>query len=858
MSQEKQREDWVGAQEQRSYGAVFFVLGAMVAFLSLWSIVDEMFERRPWKGIQSEFFELEVSLAEAALAKASAELEAPETASTIERIESGLAGLVEQRASGDYREAKHEVEALDLEIEKTTRKYQFAKSVSDEQYYFFKHAQRSGEDAAAEKRALDETEAKMAALEREIAELKSASARAAAPMTRSLAQTDSLESLLRKIHTPRADAERALEGARAPLRHAIKQHVLPAFDVNEFGQEVARVERCETCHLATNRAGFEEAPQPHATHPHIEELLGPHPPERFGCTPCHQGDGVALDDIHDAHGHDHHFDKPLLAEPIIESACARCHDDQFEFDAAPTLTRGRKTVEHYGCTGCHKIEGMSDRRVGPPFHHIGDKVFPEWLRRWIDAPEEYLANVRMPNFQLDREQSTATAAFLLSISSPWEGTESVSMEGADPEAGRWVFEERGCQACHAIDGVGGDHGPDLSKAGEKLRPEWTAAWIKRPRHYNPEARMPALRLSDEEARDVAAYVSSRGERRPDADLSERLRDPELIERGEELVGKYGCFGCHLIEGMESRSRIGVELSAFGSKDEHLLDFGDREDVPHRWRNWVEEKLHDPRTFRTERIDSRMPVFPFHEDEETIESVVVFLASRKGLPAPAGYGRELSSIETKIERGQMLLRRYNCQGCHLIDGVGGEIGEYITEPGMAPPILTYEGAKVQPDWLFNFLKSPFVIRPWLDARMPSFDLPDDEAQALVDYFVALEGRDGSYVHTNPAAIPEEQVATGEQWFTAFQCVQCHVAPELAPNKQPSELAPNLVLAKERLQPRWIDDWLWDPQEMMPGTKMPSFFYSDGDTLMEDGFTMIHPIRDFLQRIEEDDVARIRGG
>jgi hypothetical protein len=40
-------------------------------------------------------------------------------------------------------------------------------------------------------------------------------------------------------------------------------------------------------------------------------------------------------------------------------------------------------------------------------------------------------------------------------------------------------------------------------------------------------------------------------------------------------------------------------------------------------------------------------------------------------------------------------------------------------------------------------------------------------------------------------------------------------------------PDLSLAKERLEPEWIAEWLRDPQSLSPGTKMPGFFgYTDG--------------------------------
>ena len=47
--------------------------------------------------------------------------------------------------------------------------------------------------------------------------------------------------------------------------------------------------------------------------------------------------------------------------------------------------------------------------------------------------------------------------------------------------------------------------------------------------------------------------------------------------------------------------------------------------------------------------------------------------------------------------------------------------------MAPPNLLGEGQKVQQHWLFNFLKAPTPIRPWLKVRMPTFGLSDDETR-----------------------------------------------------------------------------------------------------------------------------------
>ncbi len=69
----------------------------------------------------------------------------------------------------------------------------------------------------------------------------------------------------------------------------------------------------------------------------------------------------------------------------------------------------------------------------------------------------------------------------------------------------------------------------------------------------------------------------------------------------------------------------------------------------------------------------------------------------------------------LEKGRRLVRQYNCVGCHIIEGEGGYIRPTIVEDfkkqgrgedeaiSFAPPDLIGEGKKVQPDWLFDFLK-----------------------------------------------------------------------------------------------------------------------------------------------------------
>src|SRR5438552_7001255 len=147
--------------------------------------------------------------------------------------------------------------------------------------------------------------------------------------------------------------------------------------------------------------------------------------------------------------------------------------------------------------------------------------------------------------------------------------------------------------------------------------------------------MPSLRLSDQEAIVITAYVSSLGGKSdPIANIDGRLQDKKNVSRGEGLVRKYGCFGCHDIPGMEKESRVGVELSTFGSKTLEELFFGNHTDIPNTWDDWTYHKLQDPRTYATERIEQSMP--NFHLADPDIRALRVFLASRTDHKMPPQF------------------------------------------------------------------------------------------------------------------------------------------------------------------------------------------------------------------------------
>ncbi len=124
------------------------------------------------------------------------------------------------------------------------------------------------------------------------------------------------------------------------------------------------------------------------------------------------------------------------------------------------------------------------------------------------------------------------------------------------ERGRFLAEESNCVRCHQP----GDRermtkhlvphlGPDLSKAGERLRPGWVERWLGSPRKLRPGAVMPDMFTQDETGRAeryaAARYLASlggplRSERRPPDRREVRTRR----SRGERLFNSVGCLVCH--------------------------------------------------------------------------------------------------------------------------------------------------------------------------------------------------------------------------------------------------------------------------------------------------------------------------
>jgi mono/diheme cytochrome c family protein len=581
----------------------------------------------------------------------------------------------------------------------------------------------------------------------------------------------------------------------------VRQRWIPALN---------RIDRCESCHLGVDDPRFHDAPQPYKTHPYADR----HPFEKFGCTVCHSGQGMATP-LADAHGPVENWYQAIYHEDFMENSCSLCHGE-FVHDQAPVFAKGRLTFNEDGCRGCHVVRGEERIRVGKPLYDMAYRVKPDWLYRWLRNPKAYFLRSKMPNFRLSEQEAADMAGFLLKGAN----VERHELKGS-PERGKTLFLNSRCVSCHSVEGKGGDVAPEVSKISSKLYPEIIFIIIKSPPHEIWfRSRMPIFGFSDEDIRDLAAFFV---EYYIDLDLDEKqaAQEIQLVEKankvqGQKLIEKYGCTGCHTeIEGVKDRGETGLELTSIGSIHISHLDFGDIK-VPLQTRtvpNWLYNKMLNPRLFN---IGLKMPDFSFNDSDA--QAVTTYLLSLKAEEAPASYSLPLGEPpSTYSPQGQFgkILDKYRCLVCHIINGKGGEMA----------PNLSQEGSRVKKDWLEHFMKTPDTIRPMLPERMTIFNITDSENEALYDYFrtTLVDDRIENLTESvSKMALNDPGVISlGKTlYYEKYACNACHQI-----NLKGGLIGPDLTKVGQRLRAEWLVYYLHDPKAFVVRSVEPVYKLTD---------------------------------
>lgn len=572
---------------------------------------------------------------------------------------------------------------------------------------------------------------------------------AISPAKNALRPYRSLQRQFARLAASRAKSQSAARAYQArPV--AIQQIWLPRLNNT--------VDRCTTCHLGVAEPIMAGAPAPFQFH-----ARSPHTPadfERFGCTSCHGGQGLATSK-EEAHGAAPGSGGPMIPMAFAEAGCGRCHSAG-QVPGADILSRGRVLMDSAGCLACHLVNSREGfHSDAPPLEAMGPKTGGEALRRWLHNPKEVDPNATMPDFHLTDAQIDQLSHYLFNLAGKAPTVvlvQAAAKEPAgDPANGKKLFAEARCITCHTVEGKGNGSAPELSKVASRDQAGWLLAFIRDPHAFNPRTRMPQYGFNAAETRDIVAYFESEFR---DFDAPKEILDPIAVnqstaEAGARLFRQLGCFACH----GTSNEKFGPDLNGIGDKRASSLEFGNRKDIARTLPAWLDAKIADPRSMG---LGLKMPSYGFSEPDR--RALVTALMAMGAVPVPEAYRSTPAARPVSLPGGRVgqVFDRYRCLSCHRFGDQGGDTS---TAP------LTFEGSKCRPEWVADYLMLSYTIRPILTDRMPVFHMAKEDAALLAQTFETFY-RDPA-IPDDPFKDKPREPEAGRLIYEAQGCRACHI-------------------------------------------------------------------------------------
>jgi len=610
---------------------------------------------------------------------------------------------------------------------------------------------------------------------------------------------------------------------------------------------------CTTCHTGIDNPLFVNAPEPFKAHP--GKILEQHPAEKFGCTICHNGQGVGTT-TQAAHGLEKTWFNPLIPDEYLQSTCLGCHETSYGLEGAEHIEAGRLAFSKYGCYACHNARSFENLpKFAPPFDGFKDKLADErWMLSWLRTPEKMRPKTIMPTFKLTDEELRDLTAFALSLDTAKEYPKA-DLSGASAKQGETLFTELGCRACHSASREEDSQTrriPNLADAGVKLRADWVFEYLKDPKAYNPDTPMPKLDITEADRANLTAYLVTLKDNRAIVTSEKLTTKGSSKQNGEKLVQLLGCYGCHVVKSLEHAPIPGVAVTEVAKKALDELPFGNST-VPYTKWDWIYNKIKDTMIYETVDMPLKMPQYQHEEGE--LESLTIFYLYNDRFPLPEKYILAATPSQEQGRKGEWLVTDRNCRGCHMFEETTKpRIDQFIGLKTYVPPRLVGEGDKVQPQWAFQYLSKPVPMRPWLKMRMPTYSFTYEEVQRLIDYFsiLAMSPADARVPYVllpQKEEMPEIDIQMGEYRIVADKCMQCHpisLEAGLPEDVKLEDLSINLMLAKSRLRFEWMKNFMRNPDKYAgAGTKMPYVFYTpEGAPRVSDAEMWIDLVAKFM--------------
>lgn len=368
--------------------------------------------------------------------------------------------------------------------------------------------------------------------------------------------------------------------------------------------------------------------------------------------------------------------------------------------------------------------------------------------------------------------------------------------------------------------------------------------------YDDRLRMPKFPFSEEDIDAIATFVLGliAEPQHPDYLYNPGGREGAKI-RGEYLLEQYNCTGCHMLEMPEIR--YGADLQELAASD-LSAEFPQAVELLLKLKPPRQGVTGESRVVKHGGETKTLPVVSFH-------GLVAAYPNPDDDPDDQEYVAELWET-LKVGENVIVPTTKMIFPAAALDEIrpahGGEYAQWLANHlfetkqveqaplgwQASPPPLYLEGIKVQTPWLFNFLRNPMKIRHTTVLRMPRFNMSNDEAQALANYFAAQDGaaypyqevdeREPEYLSRKNAEFkaqfpeaPHDYLTESWKVLNGPLCIKCHAVGGRQPistDPKKDVRAPNLEMAGDRLRPDWLQLWLYKSPWITPYTSMPQNF------------------------------------
>lgn len=185
-----------------------------------------------------------------------------------------------------------------------------------------------------------------------------------------------------------------------------------------------------------------------------------------------------------------------------------------EANLSDEVAYGKWTWQRNNCNDCHTILGIGGY-YAPDLTKVMSRRDPQWAVAFLKDPHKvWPAKRRMPNLHLTDHDIAGLVAFLGWVNgintNNWPPKPlAVAATGATAMPGESVFKAEGCSACHKLNGVGGEIGPELTHVGRRRSAEWIRQQLENPRSHFPSSPMPSFaKLSPKDMNDLVDFLSS--------------------------------------------------------------------------------------------------------------------------------------------------------------------------------------------------------------------------------------------------------------------------------------------------------------------------------------------------------------